>query len=70
MLKLYCVVFRTGTPNKFKWHRIITSSLADARSRRDEFRALGIEAHYEEYFASVALGLPRTYDFAEVQNAK
>ena len=59
----YCVIYRTGTPNAFEWHRTNPMWQADAIDKRRELEAQGIEAMTEKYVASLAIGLPEGWDW-------
>jgi hypothetical protein len=57
----YCVVFRTGTPHFFQWHRGLPMAQAKALHAREVLESLGCKAYIERYDRSLSIGLPDTY---------
>jgi hypothetical protein len=67
---LLCVIYRTGGTENFKWHRTLAMTPEDAWEGLRAVHHLGYAGHVENYFASLAVGLPETYspDFPLVQD--
>jgi len=62
MSKIYCVVYRTGGNDNFKWKRSLGMGLIDASECRLKLIKMGYHALYpQDYEQSIALGLPETY---------
>lgn len=57
----WCVVWRTGTTDSFRWHRSDPMSQVAADSSRDAFQRDGRRAMTARYSQSVTIGLPSTW---------
>ncbi len=57
----YCVVYRTGGTDNFKWHRSSEMSKEVAIKTREELLRGGRPAYAVIYDQSNLLGLPETY---------
>lgn len=66
---LKCVIYRTGGTENFKWHRTLAMQAEEAWDVFVAMIRLGYVGHVEDYFASLAVGLPETFspDFPLVQ---
>ena len=63
-MRTYCVVYRTGGTDNFKWHRSLAwTNEADARAACYSTVKAGFKAHVEHYERSIAIGLPDTYAY-------
>ncbi len=61
--KLYCVVYRTGTWDNYKWQRTIGMPKHDAQVKREELREVeGVKTILVPFSVSLAVGLPEGYD--------
>lgn len=58
---LVCVIYRTGGTHNHKWHRSLAMTRSEGDTALQEVLDMGYAAHVENYFASVAIGLPETY---------
>lgn len=58
----YCVVYRTGGTENFKWHRSTSCDRLEAECIRISVETGGCKALLVEYDKSVAIGLPETYE--------
>lgn len=65
MEDLYCVVYRTGGTDNFKWHRSESSHHAGAVLMYHNCKKMGYKAHVVKYWQSLAIGLPDTYEYPE-----
>jgi len=59
---LYCVVYRTGGTDNFRWHRTLAMTLAEAQQAREEVERGGRKAMVVNYAQSMTIGLPDTYE--------
>lgn len=66
---LKCIIYRTGGTENFKWHRTIAMQTEEAWDALVAMIRMGYVGHVEDYFASLAVGLPETFspDFPLVQ---
>ena len=58
----FCVVYRTGGTENFRWHRTIPDTKEETQERLVGIRAMGYRAYTEIHRHSVAIGLPETYE--------
>lgn len=58
----YSVIFRTGGTDNFQWHRSLSMSRDEARTRTPELRRAGHAAHWERTGLSMGIGLPDTFE--------
>lgn len=58
---LWCVVYRTGGTLTFKWRRSLAMHRDHAWAVSEGMRRAGSTCHVENYFASLAVGLPETF---------
>lgn len=65
MRETYCVVYRTGGTDNFRWHRSLATSYGEAIEKRDEMREMGYVAMLENYHLSMCAGLPETYSYVK-----
>jgi len=61
MTKLYCIVYRTGGTDNFKWHRSSAMTKAEAERAKRETERKGYKALITLYDRSINIGLPETY---------
>lgn len=61
----YCIVYRTGGPENFKWYRTHPMTYHDAKRKCDSVLRQSYLAHVEEYEESMSAGLPETYEYVE-----
>lgn len=59
--KRYCVVYRTGTPDNFRWNRSLPHEFDAARDLKTSMDRVEIHCLLEDYDRSVSLGLPDTF---------
>lgn len=59
---LYCVVFRTGGTENFRWHRSLPASHAAANTVYERTCHMGYRAYLVQYDMSLAIGLPDTFE--------
>jgi hypothetical protein len=58
----YCVVYRVGGTENFKWRRTLAMSESEADEARERTLRMGYPAFKEVYEHSLAIGLPETYE--------
>jgi hypothetical protein len=58
---LQCVVYRTGGTANFVWHRTIALTPDEAQEALEEVKSMGYHAFLENFFLSLAVGLPETF---------
>lgn len=58
---LFCVVYRTGGVENFQWHRTLAMTEEEVIEALRSVGTMGYVCHIERYFASLAIGLPKTY---------
>ncbi|MFN8497359.1 MAG: hypothetical protein U0641_05835 [Anaerolineae bacterium] len=62
--KLYCVVYRTGDEENFKWQRTEGMPRDEAIQRRKELREVpGVKTLRVNFYSSCAIGLPEGYEY-------
>lgn len=59
----FCIVFRTGTRERYRWQRSDRMTLDAAVASTALAEAFGAEAHVERYCSSLAVGLPYSFDY-------
>ncbi len=59
----YCVVYRTGGTENFRWNRTLPQSREDCYQTAENVKRQGYKAHVELYERSLAIGLPETFSF-------
>jgi hypothetical protein len=59
--ELYCVVYRTGGTVNFKWHRTLAMTKDEVAEAHKSVEQMGYCCHIENFFASLAIGLPETF---------
>lgn len=57
----FCVVYRTGTQDRFEWKRTGALTLAQATDVAATLAQNGLPYSVENYLSSIAVGLPRTF---------
>lgn len=60
--ELYCVIYRTGGTVNFKWHRTLALTRGETMGVLHSIELLGYVCHLEEFFGSIAAGLPQVFD--------
>ena len=59
---MYCLVYRTGGTDNFKWHRSLPiEKHSEAMEMRDANMRMGYHTFIENHKLSVCAGLPETY---------
>jgi hypothetical protein len=59
----YCLVFRTGGTENFKWHRTNEHyTLDEAILKNQEVQKMGYKSYVVKYQESKNIGLPETYE--------
>lgn len=58
---LFCVVYRTGGTQNFKWHRTLAMTRDEADGVFASTILAGYVAYYEDFYKSVSIGLPETF---------
>jgi hypothetical protein len=62
-MRRYCIVFRKGGTENFKWHRSASMTEAEAiKSLEEEKRAGRPSSMMVDYDLSMSIGLPETFD--------
>uniref|UniRef100_A0A6H2A202 Uncharacterized protein n=1 Tax=viral metagenome TaxID=1070528 RepID=A0A6H2A202_9ZZZZ len=62
MKKLWCIVYRTGGTDNFKWRRSLNfAGRGAAILRASEMREAGYHAMVFDYYLSMSAGLPDTF---------
>jgi hypothetical protein len=56
------VVYRAGGTANFKWHRTLAVTRDEVHKAFDSVCRMGYTCHVEEFFASLAIGLPESFD--------
>lgn len=59
---LFCVVYRTGGTDNFKWVRTLAMSKNEANACKVSTEKMGYRAMVANYAQSIAIGLPETYE--------
>jgi hypothetical protein len=59
--ELFCVVYRTGGTVNFKWRRTLAMTREEVAKAYEDVTRMGYACHIEDFFASVAIGLPTTF---------
>lgn len=59
---LFCVVYRMGGTDNFRWQRSLAMSRSEAEQARAEIERGGRKAMVVNYAQSMAIGLPDTYE--------
>jgi hypothetical protein len=62
MLQLFCVVYRTGGTENLQWHRTLPTSDGSEAETRDATLRSGYRAYVVDYYQSLAIGLPETFE--------
>lgn len=63
MAKMYCVVFRTGGTENFRWQRTLALHLREtAEQTAEACRRAGHPAYVEDWHLSLSIGLPDTFE--------
>lgn len=63
MKNLYCVIFRTGGTENFKWNRSSAMDKEAASNLCNDVKRMGYKAMTEKYESSMKIGLPESYEF-------
>lgn len=62
-MKTWCIVYRTGGTDNFKWNRSLAyTSRMDAQIRLEAVKRSGHPAYIVDYQQSCRIGLPETFD--------
>jgi hypothetical protein len=71
MAKTYCVVYRTGGRENFQWHRSLAfPTRLEAVAVHAACEAAGRRAVICDYNLSGAIGLPETFEYDGVDEAR
>ena len=60
-MKTYCIVYRTGGTENFKWRRTLPMSRENATQAHASVERMGYPALMVDYELSKAVGLPETF---------
>ena len=64
MNERYCVIYRTGGTENFKWHRTVAlQDFDDAVECMRNTAHMGYVCMIENYEKSLAIGLPETFEY-------
>lgn len=61
----YCVVFRVGGTDNFKWHTSLGMSESDADQCLESVTRMGYTAYLKSTLDVLAFGLPKTFENGE-----
>lgn len=59
---LYCIVYRTGGTDNFRWHRTLAMPYEEAKAALKSTARMGYRCHMAIFSYSIAIGLPETYE--------
>lgn len=59
---LYCLVYRTGGTENFKWNRTLPMTKVEATEKKWELEKMGYKTLIVDYNQSLSIGLPEGYE--------
>jgi len=62
---LYCVVYRTGGTENFKWNHSSAMTKDEVIESLESTRKMGYKCFIQDYSRILAIGLPETFDVGQ-----
>lgn len=61
-VRLYCVVYRTGGTDNFKWQHSLAMPYQEALQAHQDMTRKGYKSYVYEWASLLTIGMPETFD--------